>query len=273
MLNDFHGKAVVITGGTKGIGLATGLAFGREGAKAYLTHRWGSANEDDIRRRFAEAGAPEPAIVEADVGQDADTVALLEQVKQEHDRVEVFVSNVCIVQPAQGVASYKKRSLLKSLEYSAWPFVGYLQHMKKIFGQLPRYVVGISSDGADNYFSHYEFVAISKAVMETMCRYLSKHLAGEDIRLNILRTRNVLTDAVEEVFGPLYKQFVGKYAGREYFIEPEEIGDTVLAMCSGMLDALNGQVIQVDKGIAFADTLMRLMDRREELGLTADEKP
>ncbi len=272
MLNDFRGKAVVITGGTKGIGRATGLAFARHGAHAYLTHRWGSADEDEIRREFVEAGAPEPAIVEADVGQDEDTRALMELIGKDHDRVEVFVSNVCIVQPAMGVASYKRRSLLKSLEYSAWPLVGYVQQMKESFGRLPRYVVGISSDGPDNYFSHYEFVAVSKAVMETLCRYLSKYLAGEDIRLNILRTRNVLTDAVEEVFGPLYKQFIGKYAGEEYFIEPEEIGDTVLAMCSGMLDSLNGQVIMVDKGIAFVDGLMRLMEKRHELGLWPEDE-
>lgn len=266
-LNDFRGKAVVITGGTKGIGRATGLAFARQGAHVFLTHRWGSADEDELRQEFAAAGVTPPAIVEADVGQDDDTKALLELVKQDHDGVEVFVSNVCVVQPATGVMSYKRRTLLKSLEYSAWPFVAYTQHIHELFGRYPRYVVGISSDGPDNYFSHYEFVALSKAVMETLCRYVAKYLQDEDIRLNILRTRNVLTDAVEEVFGPVYKQFIGKYAGEEYFIQPEEIGDCVLAMCSGLLDALNGQVIMVDKGIAFADSLMRQMEKREELGM------
>ncbi|MBI4702648.1 MAG: SDR family oxidoreductase [Deltaproteobacteria bacterium] len=267
MRNDFSGKAVVITGGTKGIGLATGLAFGRHGAHAYLTHRWSSADENEVRAKFAAAGAPEPAIVEADVSSDEDTVRLLEEVKRQHDRVEVFVSNVCAVQPATGILSYQRRSLLKSLDYSAWPFVAYLQHMARLFGRYPRYAVGISSDGPNSYFSHYEYVAASKATMEVLCRYLSYHLRAEDIRLNMLRTRNVLTDAVYEIFGPAYVEFMGKYAGEEYFLRPEEIGNAVLALCSGMLDALSGQVIQVDKGMAFADTLMRHMEKREELGL------
>ena len=68
MLNDFHGKAVLITGGTKGIGLATGLAFGQAGAHVTLTHKWGSADEDEIRQQFADCGAPEPKIMEADAG-------------------------------------------------------------------------------------------------------------------------------------------------------------------------------------------------------------
>ena len=49
-------KVVLITGGTRGIGLATGLAYGRHGAHVILTHRWGSADEDEIFRLFEEAG-------------------------------------------------------------------------------------------------------------------------------------------------------------------------------------------------------------------------
>ncbi len=267
MRNDLKNRAVLITGGTKGIGLAIGLAFGRQGAQTYLTYRWGSADEDAVRRQFAEIDAPEPAIIEADVSQDDDTVALMKAIKERgHERIEVFVSNVAVVQPAMGIESYRKRSLLRSLEYSAWPFVAYLQHADAIFGELPRYALGVSSDGPDNYFSHYEYVAASKAVMETMCRYLSRHLRHRDIRMNMIRSRNVLTDAVTEIFGPKYVDFMSKYAGVENFMHADEIANVALALCSGMLDAMNGQIIQVDKGAAFADTLMRTMEQLEKWG-------
>ncbi len=105
MLNDYKGKAVIITGGTKGIGLAIGQSFAKEGAHVYLTHKWGSALETDILKSFEEMGATTPTIVEADVKEDEETRALLEIVAQDHDSVEVFVSNVCIVQPARGVDS------------------------------------------------------------------------------------------------------------------------------------------------------------------------
>ena len=235
MRNDLNNKAVIVTGGTKGIGLACGLSFARNGAQVYLTHKWGSADTDEVQKQFADIGARLPVIVEADVIHDDDTQTLLERIKVDHDAIEVFVSNVAIVQPAGDVQSYKKRHLLKSLEYSAWPMVEYTKRIHKTFGHYPRYVIGISSDGPDHYFSNYEFVATSKAVMEVFCRYLSKHLQDEDIRINILRTRNVLTDAVYEIFGPDYVKFVGKYAGEQYFLQPEEIGDAVLALCSGMI--------------------------------------
>ena len=60
MIRDYTGKAVLITGGTKGIGLACGLAFARHGVHAILTHRWCSADEDGTRAAFDAVGAPAP---------------------------------------------------------------------------------------------------------------------------------------------------------------------------------------------------------------------
>src|SRR2546427_6161363 len=96
MLNDLRGKSVIVTGGTMGIGLATGLAFGRQGAYCTLTYKWGTADEDEVRRAFAAAGAPPPRIVQADVASDDDTAALLEDLRQAHDRVEAFIANVSV---------------------------------------------------------------------------------------------------------------------------------------------------------------------------------
>ena len=93
-INDLKGKAVLITGGTHGIGLACGLAFGRQGAHCYLTHRWGSKDESEIEAAFAEVGAPKPRILEADVSVDEDTEALMKAIKEDHDHLEVLISNV-----------------------------------------------------------------------------------------------------------------------------------------------------------------------------------
>ncbi|MFH1131597.1 MAG: SDR family oxidoreductase [Pseudomonadota bacterium] len=268
MRNDFTNKAVLITGGTKGIGLATGLAFGRHGAHVYLTNKWGSADENRVREEFAGVGAPEPVIVEADVGVDEDTVKVLEAIKKDHDGIEVFLSNVCVVQMTKGIDSLSRRALLKSLELSSWPLVAYIQKMKEIFGRYPRYVIGSSSDGVDNFYPGYDFVAAAKMVMETFCRYLAKRLAKEGVCVNMVRTRNVITDSALDIYGAEYPEFFRKYSGGEkHFIAAEDVANTILAMCSGMLDALSGQIISVDKGNPFVDNLMRLYTHREEYGL------
>ena len=60
-MNALQGKAVLITGGTMGIGLATGLAFARQGAVCTLTHKWGTADEDEVRQLFVQEDLQPPS--------------------------------------------------------------------------------------------------------------------------------------------------------------------------------------------------------------------
>lgn len=266
--NDFKDKAVLITGGTKGLGLATGLAFARRGAKVYLTHKWGTVPEEALVEAFRQAGAPlPPAVLEADAAEVEDTARVIATINQAHDGVEVFVSNVSFAQLSEGLVSYKKKSFLRSLGYSAWPMVDYILEMKKAMGAYPRYVLGMSCDGPDTYYPGYDFVAASKVTMETLCRYINTHLLDEDFRINILRSRPVSTESLVATFGQGFEPFLKKYYGNEYFIDVEEVGDAALALCSGLMDAVSGQVILLDRGVGFCDNLMRLYQHREEYGL------
>ena len=267
--NDFTNKAVVITGGTKGLGLAIGLAFGRLGAHVYLTHKWGSADEASVCQRFVEAGAAlKPSIVEADAAEKKDTVRLMELIKEEHDAVEVFISNVSFAQVARGVEKYKKRTLMTSLGYSAWPMIEHIQQIKKHFSQFPRYILGTSCDGPDIYYPGYDFVAVAKTIMEVACRYIATEVLDEDVCINILRSRPVSTESLVATFGEAFEPFLKKYYSDDYFILLEEVADAALALCSGLMDAVSGQVILLDRGVAFCDNLMRLYEHRGEYGLT-----
>ena len=270
--NDFKNKAVLITGGTKGIGLSIALAFAKEGAQAYLTYKWGTGEQSSIDKAFTDVGALPPVLIEADAASDEDTDALLEKIKQKHDGIEVFVSNVSFAQVIGDPSHYKKRHFLKSLEYSAWPFMGYSQKINKVFGSYPRYILATSSDGPDTYCVGYDFVAASKAVMETFCRYMAKHLFDQGVRVNVLRARPVSTDSLRATFGEHFEPFVKKYHGEEFFITVEEVGDAALAMCSGLMDAMTGQVLMLDRGVAFHDNIMHLFEHRHELGLALENE-
>ena len=257
--NDFSGKAVLVTGGTRGIGLACGLAFARHGARVILTHRWGSADEAELKARFAELGAPEPMIVEADVSRDEDTKALLERIKAEHAGIDVFISNVCVVMRGEGPLQHSRRALYKSLEYSSWPFVGYLHAIHRTFGSYPRYAVAMSSDGPDTHYPAYDYVAVAKAVLETFVRYMATHLRDEGCKVQALRSRQVMTESFKDMFGPEQVELGRRFA--EFACTPEEIADTTLALCSGMFDAMSGQVVTLDRGAAFVDNIATLGPR------------
>ena len=125
----------------------------------------------------------------------------------------------------------------------------------------------MSSTGPDQYAVAYDYVAASKAVMETLCKYLSYRLYDEDIRINALRSRSVRTDSFNSTFGEGFEAFAKRFAREEHFLPAEEVADAALALCSGLCDGIRGQVLTVDRGTSFFDNFMRLYTERAEFGI------
>ena len=253
---DFSSKVVLVTGGTRGIGRAIGLAFGCRGASTVLTYRWGSADEEELERAFANADAPKPLLVQADAAEAEDTDELLATLQQHHDKVDVFVSNVAGSVVVRDFESMTERALSKSIHYSSWPMFSYLQKMKAVFGRYPRHALALSSSGPDSYSPGYEFVAASKAVLETLCRYANYRLRDEDIRINVIRAGAIKTQSADEMFGGELFSFLERLAppGHDWLTMPQ-VANVAVALCSGLLDACSGQVITVDRGDSYEEGL------------------
>ncbi len=265
---DLRGKCALVTGGTKGIGCASALALAEAGAQVHLTYRWGSADLDEVGKKFTARGALAPKLHQADASREEDTTKLMGEIAESEKGVDIFVSNVSVALRTPELSDYKKRSLFKTLEYSTWPLVDYTRAIKARFGRYPRYVIGISSDGPDHFYRGYDFVAASKALLEYFSRYLSSRLIEEGSRVNVIRFGTVDTESFRAIFGDDFFPWLERHGvPRDRILTPEECGKAVLAMCSGLLDAVNGQIISVDYGLPFKDNaMMRYLDAPAEGG-------
>lgn len=263
---DLSDQVVLITGGTKGIGLASALKLAGASARTYLTYKWGADDFTSLYEAFDRLSAPRPVLIQADVSVAEDTEALLNTIKEKESKIDIFISNVGYAQSPKNLQDYKKRSFIKTLEYSTWPMIEYTQTIKTIFGKYPRRVLGISSDGPDHFYQGYDFVAASKALMEFFGKYMSVHLSEEGSTVNVVRFGPVNTESFKLMFGEGFIKFLEENnLPKETILTPEECADTVLALCSGLLDAMNGQVITVDRGMPFRDnTLLRYMNEKNK---------
>jgi NAD(P)-dependent dehydrogenase (short-subunit alcohol dehydrogenase family) len=261
---DFTGKTVLITGGTRGIGLETGLSFAKRGAFCILTYSWGDHDDKEILKRFEDVGASKPLIMQADVINKDDTQALLEKIKERAKKIDIFISNVAVASSVKSFDDLSLKGLKQAISYSTWPMVGYTKEIYKIFGVYPKYIIGMSSTGPDNYSAGYDYVAASKSLLELFAKYLNYHLRGHDVCVNVVRSRAIKTKSLEDTFGKDLAEFVDKLMPDNFWILPEELSEAIVGLCSGYCDAISGETVTVDKGTTFFDNLMALYNQSQK---------
>jgi len=257
---DFKGAGVVITGGTRGLGKAIALEFSRAGATVFVTHRWGSVEEEELAKEFESESLKPPTMIECDASDAQATRELMAELKAHVSTLDVVVSNVAFAKIVQGVKDLKKNALDLSLGYSAWPLVDLLQTSEEVFGRYPRYALGISSDGGTVCHDGYDLAGVSKAVLETLVRYLALRLKRHGVRVNAVRPGFLDTASSRATFGDEVVEAASERVG-ELFLDPRLVARTCVALCSGMMDAVTGQVIVVDEGWSLVSPLAYLTGR------------
>jgi NAD(P)-dependent dehydrogenase (short-subunit alcohol dehydrogenase family) len=251
---DLAGSTVLVTGGTRGLGKAVGMEFARAGATVVLTHRWGSVSESELQQEFASAGLPPAHVVESDVSDRKAVRELMERVRQRAGRLDVFVSNVAFAKIVQEIAELKRSTLELSLAYSAWPLVDHVQAAREVLGRSPRYVLAVSSDGPDVCHAGYDLAGASKAVLETLVRYLALRLRGDGVRVNAVRPGLLDTASSRATAGDAAIEAVRERAAA-LVQDPRGVARACVALCSGLMDAVTGQVLTVDEGWSLVDPL------------------
>jgi enoyl-[acyl-carrier protein] reductase III len=113
-------------------------------------------------------------------------------------------------------------------------------------------IVNITSPGSSRVLPHYAAIGLSKAVVESLTRYLAADLAPKGIIVNAVSPGLVDTDAVTAF--PVDVQAAFEYAtertptGR--LVTPEDIARVVAFLCSDAASMIVGQTILVDGGYA-----------------------
>ena len=87
---------IVVTGASRGIGLAIAEEFGRGGAKVVVNYNYSKEQAEELVRLLLKEGSPAAIAVQADVSDPHQAARLIEETIQQFGRIDVLVNNAGI---------------------------------------------------------------------------------------------------------------------------------------------------------------------------------
>jgi 3-oxoacyl-[acyl-carrier protein] reductase len=255
MAQEFSGKVVVVTGGSRGIGRGIALAFAREGAQTVLC----SSSADNLAAATKIVGAegPAPLAIAGDLRQLAGCEAVVKAVKGRFGRCDILVNNAGRTR-AGNFLELPDDAFFDgfALKYHAairltrlfWPMLKMAQgHLINIVGGAarspePEFTIGSSVNAA----------------LANASKGLSKLGMRDGVNVNVIHPGNTRTERSEELLAQraaaagksvedMRKAALAR-TGVRRIGEVEDVAALALFLCSERARHIQGTAISVDGG-------------------------
>ncbi|MFF9313855.1 3-oxoacyl-ACP reductase FabG [Streptomyces sp. NPDC014748] len=234
-------RSILITGGNRGIGHATALAFAEAGHKVAVTYRSGEAPADLVERGCLP--------VQCDVTVAEQVELAFKTAEAAHGPVEVLVANAGITRDSL-LLRMSEEDFAAVLETN---LVGAFRVAKRATRSMLRArhgrIVLISSAVALKGEAGQTNYAASKAGLIGFGRSLAREIGSRGITVNIVTPGLTDTDMARALDEERTAAIVGQVPlGR--IGRPEEIASTVAFLASDAAAYITGAVVPVDGGIS-----------------------
>lgn len=240
---ELKNKVVLITGGTRGIGAQTALAFAKVGSRVIINARHEMPAE--LAEQLTSLGAT-PTFLPADIADPEAAAQLAKDAWAKYSRIDVLVNN----------AGINKDKLLIGMKTSDFddvmnvnvrgPFVLTKALLKKMYKQRSGAIINLASvvglhgnAGQANY-------AASKAAIIGLTKTVAREGALRGIRCNAVAPGMIASDMTAKLSDRVQKTIKSQIPlGR--FGKPEEVAQTILFLAQN--DYVTGQTFVVDGGM------------------------
>lgn len=245
-LHDLTGRVAIVTGGTRGIGLAIAEGFAAAGARVVVASRKAdavAATEAHLRDGGAEALG-----VTAHMGDLDDIDALVARAVEAFGGVDIIVNNAAnaLTLPFGSLTEEAwAKSLDTNLRGPTFLVDRALPHLERS-GHAA--VLNVISAGAFLFSAHTAMYAAGKAGLMAMTRSMAAAFAPRGIRVNALAPGTVDTDMVRNN-GPEAAASMAKASFMRRAAHPDEMVGPALLLCSDAGSFITGQVIIADGGL------------------------
>ena len=243
-------KCVLVTGASSGIGRAIALRCARAGADLALTYRKNREGAEATAQEIRSLGR-RAEVVRTDVSRADDIEALVEQLRQSFDRVDVWINNAgadILTGEAARLSRLQKLDLVLAVDLrgtvmASWAAVGLMQ------AQGGGTIINMAWDHVTQGMAGENPVvyAAAKGGVASFSRSLARDVAPA-IRVNILAPGFIET-AFGEGADPKFRQKVIDMTPLRRWGKPDDVAGAALFLASDGAAFLTGQMIMVNGGV------------------------
>lgn len=248
---ELHGRTVLVTGGTRGIGGAISLELARAGASVVANY----ARNDAAAQSMAAKAAAESLTLEPLRG-DLSTTKGMAAVQE---RLAGLAPGTLSIVHAAATGVHRPFDALtlrhwdftQSLNVRA--FFELVHTLRPALGDGSA-IVAISSAGAVRAVPAYAAIGSSKAALESLARHVAVELAPLGIRVNIVSPGSVLTEAWDS-FPDKDARMAAAVARtpRGKLVTPSEVAQLTRFLVSPASHGIVGQTLVIDGGARILD--------------------
>jgi NAD(P)-dependent dehydrogenase (short-subunit alcohol dehydrogenase family) len=248
-----EGKSAVVTGAASGIGRATAIRFGRDGAKVVVSDIDADGLAGTKAALEAEGAAVESVV--SSVEDAASTEALVARALSVHGGLDVFFANAGVSGGLRPFLELSAEELMGLFRVNVLgPFLGIKHaalHMQESGGGSIVCTASVAGLRAGAGSAHY---SASKAAVISLVQLAAVQLAGTGVRVNAICPGLIETGMTRPLFE--YARAVGKeskigqLAALRRAGQPEEIAAVAAFLASDESSYVTGQAWVVDGGLS-----------------------
>ena len=246
-MSRFEGRVAIVTGSTRGIGLAIAERLAREGARVAINAR--KRDEVEAAVHLLEDQGLEVIGVTANISRSDGPATLVQAAVDAWGTVDYVVNNVGI-SPFRGpLLEIDQGAFEKTLVANTWPSVATVQAaMKAGMGERRGAVVNMSiapPSGASTVSGAY---VASKAALDSITRCLARELGPMGVRVNAVGPGLVKTFQAQILWDGPQGRLHRDLLPLRKLAEPDDIARVVAFLLSEDAGTVTGTVVRADGG-------------------------